>query len=108
VVAEPLHVGGPQFRAVAEAEIVDLVVAQRLSHHVHVACHRRCPDVLQERRAVPVDAALGQLPIHLFDVCHAVRAVVDHRFAAVGIELRVGLATQRRCGVADAPGIESH
>ena len=55
-----------------------------------------------------VEAALGQLPIHLFDVRHAGRAVVDHRFAPVGVELRVGLAAQRRRGVADAPGIESH
>ena len=36
------------------------------------------------------------------------RAVVDHRITPVGVELRVGLAAQRRRGVADAPGIESH
>jgi hypothetical protein len=92
MVAELLDICGPQFGAIAEAEIVDLVVAQCLAHRIHVACDRRRPDVLQECRAIPVEAALRQLPIHLLDVSDARRAVVDHRFAPVGVELRVGLA----------------
>ena len=80
----------------------------RLPYRIHVTCDGRGPDILQERRAIPVEAALGQLPIHLLDVGHAGRAVVDHRFAPVGIELRVGLAAQRRRGMADAAGIEAH
>src|ERR1700733_13715848 len=106
MVTEALDVCCPQLGAVAVAEEVDLVVAQGLAHRIHVPCGRSGPDVLQERRTVPGLTALSYLPVHLLDVRHTLRAVVDHRFAPVGVELGVSLAAQPRRGVADATRIE--
>ena len=102
------EVGGAQLGAVAVAEVVDLLVAQRLAHHVHVARDRRGAGVGQEPGAHPVDAFLGQLLVELLDVRHPGRAVVDHRFAPEGVEFGVGAAAQRRGRVADASRVEPH
>ena len=108
MVAEPLDVRGAQLGAVAVAEVVDLVVAQCLADHVHVARDGRGTDVGQESGAHPVDASLGQLPVELLDVRYTGRAVVDHRIAPVSVELGVGAAPQRRGRVADPSGVKAH
>src|SRR6201999_4581619 len=58
------------------------------------------------RRTIAGLTALSYLPVHLLDVRHALRAVVDHRIAPIGGELGVSLAAEPRRGVADATWIE--
>ena len=63
-----LGVGRAEFGAVGEAEIVDLVLAERRAHHVHVPRRRRGADVGQKIRAHPLRARVGELAVERFDV----------------------------------------
>ena len=96
MVTEPLEVGGAQFGAVAVAEVVDLILTQRLTDHVHVARAGRGAGVGQEPVPHLVSALLGLLLVELLDVRHAGRAVIDHRFAPEGVEFGVAAAPQLR------------
>ncbi|PQM48092.1 hypothetical protein C1Y40_01688 [Mycobacterium talmoniae] len=106
VLAEPLQVGGAQLGAVAVAQVVDLLLAQRLTHHVHIPGGGDGAHVAQEVQPHPVRARLSQLLVDALDVGDPGRAVVDHRFAPERVELGVGAAPQLRGGMPDAARIE--
>ena len=95
------------FCAVGEPEVVDLVLAQRRSHHIHVPGGGRGSDAGQKLLAHPRLAALRELAVQIFDVGDACAAVVGVRFPTVGVEFGVGAAAQFGGGVPDAAGVEA-
>jgi hypothetical protein len=59
-VQEPLQVSRAQFRAVAVAEVVDLILAERLANRVHILCRRGSSDTGQKGLAHSIQALLYQ------------------------------------------------
>jgi hypothetical protein len=102
-----LGVGRTEFGAVGEAEIVDLVFAQRGSDDVHVARSRRGAHVGEELAAHSVDAQPRERGVEPLDVLDACRAVVGQRLATERIEFFIGAATQFGCRMPDAARVDA-
>ena len=103
-----LQVCRSQFGSVAKSQVVDLILAERLTDRIHIFCGGGGSDPGEKRFAHCVQALLGQLPVETFDFRYAGLAVVDHRLAPPCVELRVGSATQLRRGVPDTAWIKTH
>ena len=107
-VGETLQVRRSQFGSVTETQIVDLILAERLTDRVHIFCGGGCSDPGEKRFPHFVQALLGQLPVETFDFRYAGLAVVHHRLAPPCVELRVGSAAQLRRGVPDTARIKTN
>ena len=107
VLREVLGVGRPEPGAVGEAEVGQLLVAERRPQDVEVTGGVAGADVGEDVRADAVGAALRVLPVLLLGLGDPGRGGVDVEVAALDLPLAVGEAVDRGRAGADTARVEA-